>query len=191
MRDCLVVMLCAIDAVGVPMGAFVVGRFANVHDLDFEVQSFTGQRVVGVDKHLLCPNLGDPESEVTTVGTLGKDRHTWLNLEIVGKRGTLNRLGTWTCDLTVPVGWRNSHFEVISCGTARELAFEAEHNITRPLKARQRLPALRAVEHVTSVIAQRVVENNNLSIGDGDLGISQKSSPSSTSRRLRATRRLD
>ncbi len=146
----------AVGSVDVAVLDFLPGSFADLDDLDVEMEVFAGERVVGIDLDLVAFNADDRD-DLRPILTVGFELHANGNLAPV-EFVLADSEQEFLVPLAVAVRRSDYDLDRVSGLLALEVFLETRDNIAPAVEVDKRFSGVGGIDELSIVIDELVVE---------------------------------
>ncbi len=152
--------------VNVAVGHFFLGGVADGHDFHLEVQTLASQRVVAVDSNVIAIQIADSDDLHLAVRRGSVELHAHFQLVDTFEHAAAQGADQFGGVFTVGIFRFYGNGQLITNLFAFQSLFQARDNVTCALQVDQRRAAGGAVDDLTSVVGQGIVNGDSLVGGD-------------------------
>lgn len=150
----------------VAVSHFFLGSVADGNDLHLEVQALASQRVVAVNGHVIAVQVADGDDLHLAVRRGGVELHADFQLVNAFKHAAAQGADQFGRVLAIGIFRFYGHSQLITHLFAFQRLLQAWNDVTCALQVDQRRAAGGAVDDLTSVVGQGIVDGDSLVSGD-------------------------
>src|SRR6516165_2382132 len=161
--------MVAAGPVHVPVRELFLGGRAHRGHLDLEVEALAGERVIAIECHEVATEVRDGHRTRTLRGVSLQphaDPHVADTLQCAPRYLLYEALVVFP----VTIGWRDLHLQPVAGLATRQRALESRDEIAVTMQVREWLALGGAVDELTGIIAQRVMDTDDLILADAHAG---------------------
>ena len=148
--------------VDMAVGHFFGAGVANVHDLHFEVQTLTSQWMVAVNGHVVAIQVTNGHDLHAAVRAGGVELHADFEFVDAFEHAAAQGADQFSGVFAVGIFRLDGDFQFVTNVFAIQRFFEAWNDVTGTLQVNQRRAAGGAVDDLTSVVGQGIVNGDSL-----------------------------
>ena len=149
-------------AMDVAMSDFFLAGVTDVNDLHFEIQALTGQWVVAVDCYVVAVEVTNGDDLHLAVRRRSVELHADFQLVNAFEHAAAQSADQLSGVFAVSVFRFNGNFQLVTNSFAFQSFFQARDDVACALQVDQRSAAGGAVDDLTSVVGQGIVDGDSL-----------------------------
>ena len=153
-------------AVDMTVGDFFIAGVTHGDDFDLEVQTLASQRVVAIDGYIIAVDITDGHDLHAAVRTRGVELHAHFQGVDAFEHGAIERSHQLGAVFAVGFFRLDADFNFIASLLANQGLFQTNNDVACTVQVYQRRAASGAVDHLTGIVGQGIVDRDSLIGGD-------------------------
>ena len=139
---------------------------ANADHLDLEVQALASQRMVAVDNHIVAVEVTDGDDLHAAVRAGSVELHAHFQLVDAFEHAAVESGNQLGAVFAIGVHRLDGHVQLVAGLLAFEGLFQTDDDVASTVQIRQRRATGGAVDHLTGIVGQGIVDGDSLVSGD-------------------------